>query len=103
MVTFFHARMPRGIGETISTLKMAEIIIPTSEIVMILPVKIGKLNDKIEKLNLFPPKNIGSQPSINSNKAAVAQDQNPSITVYKCEIFCQKGIFLFCKNPNIIY
>ena len=81
MVIFFQARMFFGMGETMSKLKMAEIIIPIKEMVIILPVKIGKLNDKIEKLNLFPPKKSGSQPSIKSNSAAVAHDQNPSIIV----------------------
>ena len=56
-------------------LNIAETNIPTKEIVMIREVRIGKLNDKIVKLNLLPPKNNGSQPKIKSKSAAVAQDQ----------------------------
>ena len=59
-------------------LRIAEINIPTMEIVIILEVKIGKLKDKTVKLNFCPPKTIGNQPKINNKSAAVAQDQKPS-------------------------
>ena len=64
-------------------LKIAETIIPTKEIVIILLVRIGRLKESTVKLNFSPPKNIGSHPNAKSNKAAVAHDQNPSIIVYK--------------------
>ena len=67
-----------GTGGRSAVLKIAEIIIPAIEIVIIFEVKIGKLNDKIEKLNFDPPKIIGSQPSKNSKREAVAHDQKPS-------------------------
>ena len=80
-------------------LKIAEISIPAKETVIILLVKMGKLKDSMEKLNLLPPKKIGSQPSTKSNNEAVAQDQYPSMRVYEWETFFQNGIFLFCKKP----
>ena len=90
-----------GIGGKSIVLKIAETIIPTIEIVIILPVKIGRLNDKTVKLKLFPPSKIGSQPSKNSKRAAVAQDQNPSKIVNKCENFVKKEIFLFQGRRKI--
>ena len=73
--------MRLGIGAKINVLKMAEINIPTKEMVIIRPVKMGKLNDKIVKLNLAPPKKIGSQPKMNNKSAPVAHDQYPSSKV----------------------
>ena len=73
--------MPLGRGGKSMVLKIAETSIPIIEIVIILPVNMGRLKDKIVKLNFWPPKNIGSQPSINKSNAAVAQDQNPSMIV----------------------
>src|SRR3989344_2952758 len=67
-----------GIGGKSIVLKIADTNIPNIEIVNILEVKIGRLKDKTVKLKLFPPKRIGSHPSKNSKRAAVAQDQNPS-------------------------
>ena len=73
---------PSGTLGSIMVLKIADTSIPIKEMVIILPVKIGKLNDKTVKLNLFPPSKIGNQPNIKSKSAAVAQDQYPSIKVY---------------------
>lgn len=64
-----------GKGGKSMVLKIAEINIPAIEMVIILPVSIGKLNDKTVKLNFVPPNKIGNQPKINKSKAAVAQDQ----------------------------
>ena len=83
MVIFFNLLTPLGIGGKSIVESTAETIMPTNEIVMTLLVKIGKLKDSIVTLNLFPPKNIGSQPSAKSNSDAVAQDQYPSIKVYE--------------------
>ena len=74
-VIFLRRFTPFGILGNSIVDKIAEATIPTKEIVIILPVKIGKLKDKIEKLNLFPPRSIGNHPKINKSKAAVAQDQ----------------------------
>src|SRR3989344_9461636 len=73
--TFFHLLTVLGTGGSNIMLKMADIIIPSKEMVIMRLVRMGKLNDKIVKLNLFPPKNSGSQPKTNSSKAAVAHDQ----------------------------
>ena len=75
--------MPLGKGGKSIVLKIAEIIIPNKEIVIILLVKIGKLKDRTVRLKFRPPKNIGSHPKAKSKRAAVAQDQKPSIIVYK--------------------
>ena len=56
-------------------LKIAETNIPIKEMVMILLVSAGKLNDKIDRLKLLPPKNMGNHPRMKSKIAAVAQDQ----------------------------
>ena len=53
----------------------AETKMPAKEIVIILPVKIGKLKDSTVKLNLLPPKSNGNQPKAKSKRAAVAHDQ----------------------------
>ena len=75
MGIFFSGLMPLGVGESISVLNIAETAIPTKEMVIILLVKMGRLNERTVKLNLLPPKNNGSHPKINSSNAAVAQDQ----------------------------
>src|SRR3989344_6021260 len=67
-----------GNGGRRMVLKIAEIIIPDIDRVIIRLVKMGKLNDKTVKLNFSPPNNIGSQPNKNNKRAAVAHDQNPS-------------------------
>lgn len=99
---FLNLFMPFGTGGKSNVLKTAETSMPTIEIVIILPVKIGRLKDRTVKLNFTPPNNIGSHPKAKSKSAAVAHDQNPSKIVYKCETLLKKGIFLFFKKPNII-
>ena len=59
-------------------LRIADTNIPNIEIVIIRLVKIGRLKDKTEKLNFWPPKSIGNHPNKNNKRAAVAHDQNPS-------------------------
>src|SRR3989344_3491529 len=66
MVIFFNRLILFGIGGRSMVLKTAETTIPIREIVITLLVKIGKLKDKIVRLNLPPPKKIGSQPSTKS-------------------------------------
>src|SRR3989338_11281276 len=66
---------PFGIGGRSIVLNSAETNIPIKEMVITLPVKIGKLNDKTVKLNFGPPSKIGNQPKTNNKSDAVAQDQ----------------------------
>ena len=80
-INFACRLKPFGSGGKSIVLKTAETIIPTKETVIILLVKIGRLKERTVKLNFSPPKNIGSHPKAKSNKAAVAQDQNPSMIV----------------------
>ena len=75
MVIFLNLLIPLGSGGKSMVLKMADTSIPSKETVITRLVSTGKLNDSTEKLNLFPPKNIGSHPKIKSNSDAVAHDQ----------------------------